>query len=308
MSPHDTPVDTPAVGALIEAADLGPDAELLGAQALQRARSVETLEVAYDAWAELQDAHRTARKRWEEERKRLAEQGALLLGAVKAAGASANTSEAGLAKTNALDGFLVEAKAKLATTQNRLEERARSADAAFKAELDKVRQELCVRVARQADAVRPVFKLALRVLSGERRILHAHRLGADESVIALYALTARIPSRYDFLFVDSTDDALMAPPVLYADEGVTDVRPLPSALAAMLMARAEVWPVKGVLPMQLPDGSWLRWISRGAVLEAEVQEGDGFRNLLTPDEAERVTGLLLSHKLAGRLELELVRE
>ena len=60
--------------------------------------------------------------------------------------------------------------------------------------------------------------------------------------------------------------------------------------------------------MPLPDGTWLRWISRGAVLEAEIQEGEGFRNLLTHDEAERITGLLLSHKLAGRLELELVRE
>lgn len=70
----------------------------------------------------------------------------------------------------------------------------------------------------------------------------------------------------------------------------------------------EVWPVKGMLPMALPDETWLRWISRGAVLEAEVQDGDGFRNVLTHTEAERITGLLLSHKLAGKLELELVRE
>lgn len=306
--PRDTPVDTPAVaapGALIEAAELGPDPGALGA----RARSVETLEGAYSAWAELLEAHGLARRRWEDERKRLSEQGALLLGAVKAAGASPTQSEAGLARSNALDGFLVEAKEKLAAALSQLEDQAKTSEEAFQAQLGQVRAELRERIARQSATVRPVFKLAIRVLSGERRILHAHRLGPDESVIALYALTGRIPSRYGFLFDDSTDDALAAPPVLYADEGVTDRRP-PSttALASVLEARAEVWPVKGMLPMILPDGTWLRWISRGAVLEAEVQEGEAFRNLLSHDEAERITGLLLSHKLAGRLELELVRE
>jgi hypothetical protein len=309
--PHDTPVDTPAVtapGALIEAADLGPDAAVLGAQALARARAVETLEVAYAAWAELQDAHRAARRRWEDERARLTEQGTLLLGAVKAAGASPNTTESGLAETNALDGFLVDAKAKLAAALHQLEDRARAAEEAFQAELGRVREELRGRVTRQAGSIHPVFKLAIRVLAGERRILHAHRLGADESVIALFALTGRIPSRYAFLFDDSTDDVQAQPPMLYADEGITDVRPSTSALASVLSAREQIWPVKGMLPMPLPDGTWLRWISRGAVLEAEIQEGEGFRNLLTHDEAERITGLLLSHKLAGRLELELVRE
>ncbi len=308
--PRDTPTDTPAVtsGALIEAAELGPDAHWLGAQALHRARAVETLEVAYEAWGELQDAHRQARKRWEEERRRLAEQGALLLGAVKAAGASPSSSEEGLAKSSALDGFLVEAKEKLAAAQRQLEERAASDEQAFLIELGKVRAELLIRVARQSAAVRPVFKLAIRVLAGERRILHAHRLAADESVIALYVLSGRIPSRYDFLFDDSTDDAMAVPPVLYADEGVTELRPGTTALGSALTSRAEVWPVKGMLPMTLPDGSWLRWISRGAVLEAEVQDGEVFRNVLSHQEAERVTGLLLSHKLAGKLELELVRE
>ncbi|MDP1824820.1 MAG: hypothetical protein Q8L48_16310 [Archangium sp.] len=307
-SPHDTPVDSPAVGALIEAADLGPDAALLGAQALQRARSVETLEVAYAAWAELQEAHRTARRRWAEERQRLTEQGALLLGAVKAAGGTPNTTEAGLAKTTALDGFLVDAKQKLEGAQAQLAERASSAEKAFQAELGKLREELKARIARQSAAIHPVFKLMIRVLAGERRILHAHRLGADESVIALWVLTGRIPSRYDYLFDDSTDDALMAPPMLYADEGVTELRPSALTLGRTLTPLKDVWPVKGMIPLTLPDGTWLRWISRGAVLEAEVQDGEGFRNLLTHEEAERVTGLLLSHKLAGKLELELVRE
>ena len=305
--PRDTPADMPAVGALIEAAELGPDAHLLGSQALARARSVETLEVAYGAWAELQEAHRLARRRWDDERKRLTEQGTLLLGAVKAAGVPRSMEE-GLSKAGALEVFLAEAKGKLASAQQHLEDRARAAQQAFTEELARVKDELQTRIARQSAAVRPVFKLAIRVLPGERRILHAHRLGPDESVIALFALTGRIPSRYDFLFDDSTDDALAAPPMLYADEDVTELRPGGTALAKLLSERRDVWPVKGMLPLPLPDGTWLRWITRGAVLEAEVQDGEGFRNLLTHAEAERVTGLLLSHKLAGQLELELVRE
>jgi hypothetical protein len=52
----------------------------------------------------------------------------------------------------------------------------------------------------------------------------------------------------------------------------------------------------------------MRWVARGVVLEAEVQDGEVFRNQLTRDEAERITGLLLANKLAGKLELELVRD
>ncbi len=306
--PHDTPVDTPAVGAMIEAVDLGPDAEVLGAQALTLALGVETLEAAWEAWAELKLAHQRARKRWVEERKRLEEQGSLLLGAVRAAsGASPGQSEA-LTTQGSLDAFLVDARQKLEATQRSLDEKSRVADEAFGLELAKLRDALLARVKRQAATMRPTFKLAVRVLGPEQRILHAHRLGHDESVIALFALTGRIPSRYGYLFDDSTEDVGSAPPALYADEGVTEVRPGPARFIALLEGLAEVWPVKGGLPVRLPDGSWMRWVARGPVLEAEVRDGEGFRNVLTREEAERLTGLLLANKLAGKLELELVRE
>jgi hypothetical protein len=58
--------------------------------------------------------------------------------------------------------------------------------------------------------------------------------------------------------------------------------------------------------MLLPFG-FVRWLERGAVLEAEVADGDGFRNQLTTKEAEQLTGALLSLKLEGKVELELVR-
>jgi len=60
------------------------------------------------------------------------------------------------------------------------------------------------------------------------------------------------------------------------------------------------------VPMLLSFGL-VRWLERGAVMEAEVADGDGFRNMLTVHEAEQLTGALLSLKLDGRIELELVR-
>lgn len=304
--PRDTPVDTPAVttgGALIEGAELGPDPETLGARALARARSVETLEVAFEAWDELRREAKGARARWKEERERLSQQGSLLLGAVKFA--QAPSEGEGLAK---LDGFVAEAQAKLEAAQRDLEARVEASERVFASQLLTLREELTARVARQAAASKPVFKLVVRVLPGDRRVLHVRRLGPDEAVVALFALNRRVPSRYDYLLDDSTDDLGATPPVLYAEEGVAEVRPTASALAAALAAQGAVWPVKGMLPVQFPDGGFMRWMARGAVLEAEVLEGEGFRSVLSAAEAERVTGLLLAHKLAGRIELELVRD
>jgi hypothetical protein len=304
--PRDTPVDTPAVttgGALIDGAELGPDPEVLGARALARARSVETLEVAYEAWDELRREAKVARARWKEEKERLSQQGSLLLGAVKFAQAPA--AGEGLAK---LDGFVAEAQGKLEAAQRELESRVEAAERVFTGQLLALREELTARVERQAAVSKPVFKLVVRVLPGERRVLHVRRLGQDEAVVALFALNRRVPSRYDYLSDDSTDALGATPPVLYADEGVAEVRPTASALAAALAAQSAVWPVKGMLPVQFPDGGFMRWMARGAVLEAEVIEGDGFRSVLSAAEAERVTGLLLAHKLAGRIELELVRD
>lgn len=301
--PRDTPLETPAI---IEAPELGPEASELGAHALARVQ-LETLEGAYAAWGELLEAHRQARRRWAEERARLDEQGSLLLGAVKAASGPASGAP-GLVKAGELDGFLREATQKLETSKQELEARIRAADDAFASELARLRSGLIERVSRQAAQVRPHFRLAVRVLGGDRRILHAHRLGGDEAVIALFVLTGRVPSRHGYLFDDATDDVLAAPPSLYADEGNTELRPTGPALVAQLDARQDVWPVKGALPMKLPDGTWVRWGARGAVLEAEVLDGDAFRNVLLRDEAERITGVLLAQKLAGRLELELVRD
>ncbi|MFT3708387.1 MAG: hypothetical protein QM817_12105 [Archangium sp.] len=296
---RDTPVDTPSVGEIIEAPQLGIDAAALGSQALVRVRSVETLEALYAAWTELNASAVSARRKWKEEQRRLEEQGELLLGAMRAAASSQPAGE----------GLVVaarDAEAKLVAVRTDFAKQVSSAEATLSDELERLRAELFERVKRQATVSRPAFRLAVRSV-GERRILHAHRLSDDDAVMALFAFTSRIPSRYGYLADDSVDDVKAAPPSLYSDEGVSDVRPTAAALRLVLNDRAQMWPVKGQLPL-VQGERFVRWITRGAVLEAELAEGDGWRNLLTREEAEQLTGLLLTLKLAGKIEFELVRD
>jgi hypothetical protein len=187
-----------------------------------------------------------------------------------------------------------------------LEARALEAEAALEQALNEVRAELRRRVSARAKVTPPRVELMVRTLPGDRRILHLRRPSPDDAVLLLFAMSGRCPTRYGFLFDDSTDDALLAPPSLYADDGVVQARPKPSELVTALSPRTDFWPLKGALLLLRP-GLTMRWLCRGAVLEAEVADADAFRNLLTREEAEQLTGVLLSLKLAGALELELVR-
>jgi hypothetical protein len=135
-------------------------------------------------------------------------------------------------------------------------------------------------------------------------------VSTDDAVLLLYVLTGRIPSRYDFLFDDSTDDVTLPPPPLYPDEGVgfAETRPGAQALAQRLRDMGPVLPVKGYLPVWVPRGSGEELFllrERGPVMEAELLDGDGFRSVLEREEAERLAGHLLRLKLEGRIELEL---
>lgn len=295
--PHDTPVDTPA--SIIETPALAPELLTEGQKAVERARTVETLEAAWAAWDELRRAHADSRRRWREERQRLIDQGSLLLGATRAA-LSQGPSEAALAPQAA---FLADAQAKLDATLAAFDGDVARSEQAFASQLDTLKALVWERVSRLASSQRPTFDLSVRVLPAGKRILHTRRLGDDESVLALFALSGRMPSRYGYLFDDSSDDVSAAPATLYPDEGVTDVKG-----DAALDARPQVWPVKGVLPVKLPDARWMRWVARGPVLEAELADGEGWRNVLTTEEAEAVTGFLLAQQLSGRLVLRLVRD
>jgi hypothetical protein len=303
--PRDTPVDTPRlgdVGDIIERPQLGLDPAVAGKKAFAQARSVETLEALYLAWTELSTSWSTAKKRWADEEKRLVTQGELLLGAMRAASSAAPSGDQTLANVNVM---ALDAEKKLAEVRAQFAAQIAQANVTFARELERMRTELIDHVRRRALVSRPIFKLAVRLVGSERRILHLSRLSDDDAIVALFSLTGRVPSRYGYLADDSLDDVGVSSAPLYADEGIVDVRP--TDLGAVLSQRPQLWPVKGLLPMQL-GARWLRWVARGAVLEAEFEEHSGWRNVLTKEEAEQLTGVLLTHKLAGRIELELVRE
>ncbi|MFO0599329.1 MAG: hypothetical protein U0228_28740 [Myxococcaceae bacterium] len=306
--PRDTPVDTPAagVGSLIQAPELGLDPTSAGAKALSLARSVETLEPLYTAWRELQAAWAQARARWKSEAQRLDDQGSLLLGAMKAAFEAGAPAPADSHALGPVPAMVAEAEAKLAQVRAEYAAAVARADAGFSAEVERVRSELVARVARHASGHLVKFELVARH-AGERRILHLKKLGDDDAVLALHRLSGRAPSRYGYLADDSLDELGATPASLYPDEGVTEVRPTAPALAAVLAERKTMWPVKGHLPM-LVGGKLLRWVTRGPVLEAELAEGDGFRNVLTRQEAEQITGSFLALKLGGAIDFELVRD
>ncbi|MBK7863326.1 MAG: hypothetical protein IPJ65_32945 [Archangiaceae bacterium] len=284
-----------------------PQAASVGESLLRR----EGIEAAYERWQELREHHRAALARLDDERRKLDQQGEFVLGAVRAArdGASAPAPhDAALQPRGGLDDFLGEASKKLEQARRELEAAAQASAAKWEESFAAVRAEVRQRVQRQLELVRPGVRLRLRALAGDQRILHVDRPGADEAVLLCFLFTGKLPSRYGFLFDDSTDDLREAPPTLYAEEGVlpAHVRPDAHALEALLEQKGEVIPLKGMLPLRLP--TLLRLLERGPVMEVEVQDGAGFRNVLQREEAERIAGHLLKMKLEGWLQLELLAE
>jgi DnaJ-domain-containing protein 1 len=282
---------------LVEAPVL--DAAKATTQAVTRARTVETLEATWAAWADLRAHRRTLLRQVDDERRRIDEQGALLLNAARL------VTGPGAGDQLAVDPF-ADARAQLAAARAALDRQ--QAEVTFRCDdaLGQLRATLLERVRRHAAQVPPMARLMVRVLSEGRRILHLQRPQGDEPVLLLYALGGRVPSRYEFLFDDSTDDPTLDPPSLYAEEGVDQPRTAPGQLQALLDTLPTVWPVKGMLP-QVEAGRLFRWRARGPVLEAELVEADAFRNLLSTEEAELLTAGLLRRKLAGTLGFELSR-
>lgn len=304
---HDTPRDMPAVEA--EPAAVGRESpEALVA----RMRGLETLETAYEAWLALKLEHGAARERFREERERLDQQGSFLIGAVRAAGVEPKPgTEAALVQASAADGFLRQAEERLARTRAELERQEAESEAVFQKAFSELRATLTERIQRFLVATRPSLKLLLRKVGATRSILHVARVGGDEAVLLCYLFSGRIPSRYGFLFDDSTEDVSLPPAPLYPDEGVTaaEVRPDAAVLEARLRAPGEVLPLKGFLPLFVPrpEGGehFFRMLQRGPVMEVEVADGEAFRNILSREEAERFAGHLLRLKLEEKIELEI---
>lgn len=264
----------------------------------------ETIESAYEAWDELRAELEQVRATFATERARLDQQGQLLLGAVSRVVPAAGGE--GLTRRSELEALSREAARGLSEARTELERRAAQAERALLASIEDVKAEVRARVARQAATAKPALELMIRVMPQDRRMLQLRRPSPDDAVTLLFAMTGRVPTRYGALFDDSTDDVLLPPQWLYADLGHRELRPKPSVLREWLIAEPEFWPVKTMIPV-LREAGLSRWVARGAVLEAELADGDAFRSLLSVEEGEELTAELLRLKLAGRLGLELVR-
>jgi hypothetical protein len=278
--------------------------------ALAQMRSVELLEPAFQAWAELRGKRAAFTEACARERARLEEQGTFVFGAVQAAGALAPSGEALTRAGEGLDGFLAEARAKLEAGRQALAAEQSAGEAEYARALEQLQADVVARVKRFADSVKPRLELFLRPAGKGRSILHAGRLGPDEAVLCLWALCGRIPSRYGYLFDDALDDLALPPAPLYADEGIGPLRtrPTPAEWEALLASLPVVWPLKGCIPLVVatPSGTELyRLLERGPIMEVERAEGAAFRNLLTHEESQRVAGHLLRQKMEGRIELEI---
>lgn len=305
---------------IIEPPAVALDSGVAVSQALALSRSLETIESTYEAWDEVRAAHARNRLRFDQERRRLDEQGELLLGAVRSAAElpppppSAPQPDALVAATDAtaVDHFVTEARARLETARVRLAAEEKAAAEAYQRAAAQLRATARERIEARARLAPPHVRLFPRTVAPDHRILHLERPGPDDALALFFTFTGRIPSRYGALFDDSTDDVFTGPTSLYPDEGVPseELRPSPMRLRLLLDAQPEVWPLKGYLLLAISAAEgprFVRWVSRGPVLEAELEEGYGFRNLLSREEAEQITGALLKLKLAGRLELELGR-
>lgn len=309
---HDTPVDVPDA-----LAAMSFDPQAAADQALARVRRIETIQGAYEAWLDLRLEHSGTVSKLADERKQLDQQGEFLVGAVRAARDLSQTPSVeealALAKRGTgLDAYLLETAGRLEAAKAQLHERSRAVEAAFGKAFDEIRGELRARVQRTLKHVKPKLRLMIRSLGPESRILHVARLQPDEAVLLAWVLLGKLPSRYDFLFDDSTDNPNLPTPTLYAEEGVSSgfVRPTVEQVQALMLSELPVIPIKSVVPFFLPrsDGASqvIRLVERGPVMEVEVADSAAFRNVLSRDEAERVAGYLLRLKLEQRIDIELV--
>lgn len=268
----------------------------------------QTLESAYQLWEQLRVEHRQARETFDQQEQELTRQGDFIVGAVRAARETQQSlaTDGVVRNQHSLDQFHERAHERLVQAKQELQRLNESAESQWQKTFERLRGELVERIRRHLNFVKPQLRLRLRPLGGDRRILHLDRPTPDEAVLLCYLLSGKIPSRYSFLFDDSTDSVGAAPQSLYADEGVPldQTRPSRHQLENLMLSDTQVLPLKGILMMSGPPV--VRWVERGPVMEAEVADGDGFRNVLTAHEAETIGGLLLKMKLQQQIELELL--
>jgi hypothetical protein len=282
------------------------------------AGSLETLEAVYAAWTERRAERGALLAQAAAERARLEVEGRFLVGAARAAsgvtppppGVGSPPGDA-LVAAASLQALVREAEGRVAVALASFEQGHARALAEADARCAVLAAEVAARVRRYALAAPVSVQLWLRPVGRDRAIVHLARPSPDGAVLLFFVLTGAVPSRYGYLFDESTEALALGPPPFYPDEGVapSGVRPSPPALEARLAEGGAVLPVRGFIPLWLggADGTrrLFRFLQRGPVLELEALREGAFQALLPLEEAEQVAGLLLRLRVEGRLQLEI---
>lgn len=286
----------------------------------------DSLEALYRRWEGLRAEHVAALEGFAAERTRLEEEGAFLLGTVRAAREVApspgptsrdvSTGEveeaAALAVPDELQIYVQEAEARMSSALEALALRAHEARIDLETQLAVARVEVIEALERHQDHATPEVTLRRRPLAGGRAILHLDRPMPDAAMLLAWLLSGKPATRYGFLYDEASDDPQLEPATLYPEEGIVrdEVRPGPGSLRRLLdPGGPSALPVRGIIPfqVQLPGGATaqVQLRCRGPILELEWEEGSGFRSILTAAEAEAAAGALLRLQLTGKLKLQL---
>jgi hypothetical protein len=284
---------------------------------------------AYELWLEAQLERASAAAALADERRKIAERADIAVKSLEAAqqfeGKAADgkgkkgkkgkaKGKAGkkqaLARADPLEAVVAEARKKaeamVRDTQKTL------AEALERAEVEVTRREgeIHALITRVLKVVRPRLRVKVIPVAGGRAIVQAERLGEDEAVLLHAAWNqGRIPSRHGFFSDDTTEDALQAPPRLYAEMGVAEVRPGADLEEALYDDPArKIVPAKGFIPLRLETNPWPRFrlVNRGPVGEFECREdlARSYEHVMTRVHAELLAGWIIHLKMSGRLDAE----
>ena len=140
-------------------------------------------------------------------------------------------------------------------------------------------------------------------------IVQAESLSEEDAVLLLRVLFHRLPTRWGFFSDDGVEDFRLGAARLYPDEGVTEISPSDVELEEQsLRAGLDFAPARLQIPIDIPRQAFPRFrlIHHGPVAEVESRrEGQPYRQLMPREDAELLTGYLLSLKLSGTIELVL---
>lgn len=139
-----------------------------------------------------------------------------------------------------------------------------------------------------------------------RALVQVDEIGPDDSVLLVYALTGKLPTRYGFFADDASADDAGVVARWYVDDGAPR-----KALTDVERADREVrrsgrlLPVRTMIPIPVPGHEYPRFrlVAHGRVAELEARrEGEPYANRVRAEDLELVSGYMISLRVAGRVD------